>query len=48
MGGNNNQTKVGVGVGRGVGEATRLGQIVRGGWVVDNEKKAKTKIRGGI
>jgi hypothetical protein len=50
MGGNYNQTKVGIGVGRGVDEETRLGQMANHGWgwVVNNEKKAKTRIRCGI
>jgi hypothetical protein len=40
MGGNNNQTKVGVGVGRGLGEETRLGRIV-GGSGLSTTKKSK-------
>ena len=41
MGGNNNQTKVGIGVGREAGEETRLGQIVGGGGLSTTKKKQK-------
>jgi hypothetical protein len=43
MGGNNNQTKVGVGIGRGVGEETGLGRIVWGGGLSTTKKKQKLK-----
>jgi len=41
MGGNNNQTKVGVGIEREVGDETRLGRIVGGGGLSTTKKKQK-------
>jgi hypothetical protein len=42
-GGNNNQIKVGIRVGRGVGEETRLGRIVWGGGLSTTTTKHKLK-----